>query len=160
MSDELEIRVAKLEAAEAIRRLKARYAKVCDTGYDPDEMVLLFTADAIWDGGDRFGVYRGRDKIYGFFDNVRNDITWALHYMVAPVIEVDDSLETAAGTWYLLEPCTLRKGDSQEAVWITGTYFDRYRRENGEWKFSEVHLTFETISPYDEGWARRPFRGE
>jgi hypothetical protein len=36
MSNDLETRIAKLEAVEEIRRLKARYADVCDTGYDPD----------------------------------------------------------------------------------------------------------------------------
>ena len=42
MSD-IEIRLAKLEAAEDIRHLKARYARICDTGYSPDAMGPLFT---------------------------------------------------------------------------------------------------------------------
>jgi SnoaL-like domain len=42
--------------------LKARYADVCDTGYDPDRMRPLFTADAYWDGGERFGRYEGVDR--------------------------------------------------------------------------------------------------
>jgi hypothetical protein len=40
---------------------------------------------------------------------------------------------------------------------ITGRYADRYRREADGWKFSEVVLDCQTISPLDEGWARRPF---
>jgi hypothetical protein len=160
MASDLEARVAKLEATEAIRHLKARYAAVCDAGYDPDEMVLLFTEDAVWDGGERFGVHNGIDEIYRFFAEVRHQILWALHYVVAPVIEVADDLENATGRWYLWQPCTIKGDDSLEAVWITGTYSDRYRREENAWKFCGVHIALETMSPFDEGWARRPFRGE
>ena len=62
MSGSLERRLARLEAAEEIRQLKARYAEVCDTGYEPERMVPLFTADAVWDGGERFGADRGVDR--------------------------------------------------------------------------------------------------
>jgi hypothetical protein len=34
-------RVAALENIEAIKRLKARYAILCDTGYDPDALTAL-----------------------------------------------------------------------------------------------------------------------
>lgn len=158
MADDLTVRVARLEAAEAIRALKACYADICDTGYDPDRMVELFTEDALWDGGDRFGAHRGRDAIYTFFDGVRREIVWALHYMVGPVIEVADDAETARGAWYLWQPCTMRKGDDVEAVWIAGRYADRYRRDGDVWKFTEVRLSVEMITPFDEGWVRRRFR--
>ena len=61
MTVDLETRLARLEAVEEIRVLKARYAAVCDTGYDPDGMTPLFTTDAVWDGGDRFGRHEGID---------------------------------------------------------------------------------------------------
>ena len=44
--DDLAHTVAKRQAAEDIRHLKARYARVCDTGYKPAGMVELFTSDA------------------------------------------------------------------------------------------------------------------
>ena len=160
MTDELERRVAKLEAAEAIRHLKARYAAVCDTGYDPDRMVPLFTRDAVWDGGERFGRHEGIDAIRAFFGSVSSQIVWALHYRVAPVVEVADDLETATASWYLLEPCTIATDEGPQAVLITDTYADRYRREPDGWKFAEVELDFQTISPLDEGWVRRPFWNE
>ncbi len=148
--------VAKLQAAEEIRHLKARYARVCDTGYTPTEMVPLFTKDALWDGG-RFGRYEGIDAIYGFFDGVSDDIVWALHYMIAPTVEVNDDLVTACGSWYLWQPCTVVSPDGPKAVWLTGSYADRYRKEEGVWRFSEVILDVQTIAPYEEGWVRRPF---
>lgn len=153
---DIETRVARLEATEQIRALKARYAAVCDNGYDPDAMVPLFTRDAVWDGGERFGVHDGIDAIYAFFEGVSGDITWALHYMIAPSVEVADDLRTARASWYLLEPCTL---DGQ-ALWLMGTYRDEYRREDDGWRFSRVEVRFQTMTPHDEGWARRPFAGE
>ena len=107
MTESPEARIARLEAVEEIRVLKARYADVCDTGYDPDRMAPFFTDDAVWDGGERFGRYEGIDEIRGFFAGVSSQITWALHYMIAPVIEVSEDGQTATGSWYLLEPCTM-----------------------------------------------------
>src|SRR5436190_17982130 len=106
MGDE-SARLARLEAKETIRELKARYADVCDTGYDPARMRPLFTDDAVWDGGSRFGRYEGVDAICEFFAGISKEITWALHYVVAPVIEVADGGETATGSWYLFQPCTI-----------------------------------------------------
>jgi hypothetical protein len=77
--------------------------------------------------------------------------------MIAPVIEVDDDLATASGTWYLWQPCTVVAPDGPKAVWLTGGYADRYRKEDGAWKFSEVLLDVQTIAPLEEGWVRRPF---
>lgn len=160
MNSELEQRVLRLEAIEAIRALKARYADMCDTGYDPERMKPMFTADAVWDGGDRFGRYEGIDEIYGFFAGVSSQIVWALHYMVAPLIEIAPDLETATGSWYLWQPCTLVTDTGPQAVWLTGRYADRYRLEADGWKFSEVRLDVQTVSPFEAGWVKQPFVGE
>lgn len=160
MTGDLEHRLARVEAIEAIRALKARYADVCDTGYEPDRIVPMFTEDAVWDGGERFGRYDGIDEIYGFFADVSKQIVWALHYMVAPLIEVAPDLESATGSWYLWQPCTLVGDSGPQAVWLTGRYADRYRLEAGDWKFSEVRLDVQTVSPIEDGWVKRPFMGE
>ena len=161
MDRELGRRLARLEAIEDIRVLKARYADVCDTGYDPGRMRPFFTADAVWDGGPRFGRYEGIDAVCNFFAGISSQITWALHLMIAPIIEVADDGDTGTGSWYLLEPCTIATDDGPRAMVITGRYSDRYRHEpDSGWKFSEVVLDCQSISPLDEGWARRPFWNE
>jgi len=157
VADDLERRIAKLEAIEDIRRLKARYAQVCDNGYDPDQMAALFTRDALFDSGPMFGVYQGRQAIHDFFDRARHSVIWAIHFVIAPSIVVNDDLETATGTWYLWELATMRTGDRDEAVWMAATYDDRYRKEDGVWRFDEVHIKWQTITPFSEGWVRRKF---
>src|SRR4029077_12082599 len=103
----VEARIARLEAVEAIRVLKARYADACDTGYDPGRMRPFFTEDAVWDGGPRFGRYEGVDAVCEFFAGISSTIPGALHYMIAPLTEITDDGRTATGSWYLLEPCTI-----------------------------------------------------
>jgi hypothetical protein len=160
MTQEADRTLAKLVAIEQIRQLKARYADVCDTGYDPERMRPFFTNDAVWDGGERFGRHEGIEAVCAFFAGVSSQITWALHYMVAPVIEVADDLRTAVGSWYLWQPCTVVGPDGPRAVFLTGRYADRYRLEDGAWRFSEVLLDCQTIAPVEEGWVRRPFWNE
>jgi hypothetical protein len=160
VDEELGRRLDRLEAIEDIRTLKARYADVCDTGYDPVRMRPFFTTNAVWDGGSRFGRHEGIEAVCGFFAGVSSQITWALHYMIAPIIEIADDGETATGSWYLLEPCTIATDEGSRAMVITGRYADRYRLEPDGWKFSEVVLDCQTISPLDEGWARKPFWNE
>lgn len=157
MSTDLATRVAKLEAAEEIRSLKARYAKVCDIGYPPDEMVPLFTEDAVWtDVTGRFGTHEGRDAICDFFAGVSESISWAGHYMIGPKITVDDDLVNAQGTWYLFQPCII-DGD---AVWLAGSYADQYRFEDDAWKMARLELTLEVVTSFEEGWAKQRFIGD
>lgn len=160
MGDDLDRRVARLEAVEAVRVLKARYADVCDTGYDPVRMRPLFTDDAVWDGGSRFGRYEGVDAICDFFAAVSSQITWALHYMIAPIVEIADDGESARGSWYLLEPCTMTTPEGPRAMLLMGRYADRYRRTEDGWKIAELVLDCQTITPLDEGWVRTPFQGD
>jgi SnoaL-like domain len=63
MMPTLEERVQRLEDIEDIRRLKIRYAGLCDAQYDLDGLASLFTDDAVWDGGSDFGVYQGKQAI-------------------------------------------------------------------------------------------------
>jgi hypothetical protein len=157
MSDDLADRVRRLEEIEAIRMLKARYADICDTGYDPELIRPLFTRDAVWDGGARFGRHEGIDAICDFFAGVSSQITWALHYLMAPIIELGDDGTSASGTWYLLEPCTIVTDEGPRAMLLMGRYADRYRKTEAGWKIEELVLDCQVLTPLDEGWIRTPF---
>ncbi len=148
----LERRIRRLEDVEAIKQLKARYAMYCDANYDADALAELFTADAIWDGG-MLGRNEGREAIRQFFRGSSRRITFAVHNILSPIIEVDG--DTATGTWYLLQACTYRDGN--QAIWGAAVYTDRYVRESDGWKFQHVQITSHFWTPFEEGWARTAF---
>lgn len=150
--DALERRIQRLEDLEAIKQLKARYALACDAGYDAEALAAMFTVDAVWDGGP-LGRNEGREAIRRFFQGSSHRISFAVHNIVSPVIEIDG--DTATGIWYLLQTCTYIDGN--QAVWGAATYHDRYFREDGAWKFRHVRLESHFWTPYEDGWARTPF---
>jgi hypothetical protein len=50
-----------------------------------------------------------------------------------------------------------RNGE-MEPVLIGGTYHnDAVKLPNGEWKFSHVRLRMEIMSPFYQGWVKKPF---
>jgi uncharacterized protein (TIGR02246 family) len=148
---DLERRIQTLEDIEAIRRLKASYADACDRGYDADTLASLFAEDAVWDGGT-FGRYEGREAIRQFFQGVSSDIPFAMHYMVNPIIEVDG--DTATGKWHLFQTCTFA---GNQAIFGAARYDEEYRRIDGKWLFWRLALNSSFWTPYEEGWAKRPF---
>jgi hypothetical protein len=154
---DLATRISKIEAELEIQKLKARYAGLCDVGYPAEPLTALFTEDGVFDGGERFGLHTGRDELLSYFGAVSKDIIWALHYMVGPVITVNNDLNTASGTWYLWQPCTLLVDGKKVPTWISGKYTDEYRRVGGTWFFSHVQLRLETISDVRENWVDAPF---
>jgi len=117
--DELARRVQELADIEEIKKLKARYCLYVDTG-EPDKLAELFVEHAVWDGGV-VGRYEGREAIRTFIRNLPHLLSFALHYVMNPRIEVRGT--DATGQWYLLEPCTMVK--TNQAVWETARYEDQ-----------------------------------
>ena len=155
----LEVRLARLEAEEEIRRLKGRYGELVDARYgrdgprplaeiEPiaDEIASLFSEDAVWDGGAGLGLCRGRAAIRERFLAPTLRFSW--HYFVKPRIEVDG--ERARGTWDLLAPCTTREG---VAVWMAGVEDDEYARIGGRWLHTAMRLRVVFHAPHARGWA-------
>lgn len=149
-------RVERLEAAEAIRRLKARYAELVDARYEgggplpperlapiADEIAALFTEDAVWEAGGRLGTCRGRDEIRARM--AEPTLFGSRHYFVNPVIEVDGA--RARARWELLAPCTLRDG---RAAWMAGAEDDEYARLDGRWLHTSMRLTPHFLLPHPE----------
>lgn len=157
---DLETRIARLEAIEEIKRLKLDYAEACDEQYDPNRIAELFVEDGVWDGGERYGVYEGRESIRTFFANVSDLVPWAMHYIVSPRIEVDEGVDRAVGRWYLWQTCNHYVEDELMPMMIAGRYRDVYVRSGEGWKMSELHLSLDAITPQLEGWAKKRFYDE
>ncbi|MGH7859413.1 MAG: nuclear transport factor 2 family protein, partial [Candidatus Binatia bacterium] len=137
--EDLVRRIERLEAIEEIKQLKSRYARACDPRHDVETLLSLFTDDAVF-SVERFGRYEGKAAIREFLEGADDIVPWALHYMIAPVVEVSDDRRSARGTWYLWEPAKMPRpprGDI-EAFWIAGVYEDELVRESDGWRFKSV----------------------
>jgi hypothetical protein len=144
----LEERITVLEDIEAIKRLKARYCDVCDTGYDPDRITALFTEEGTWEGGE-FGTATGHAALRKMFEGLHKAVSFAQHNAMNPVIEVTG--DRAKGAWYLFCPYTSRANN--RAGWIAGRYDDDYVKVNGEWKYQHLRAIIRMHARYEEGWA-------
>lgn len=149
MTDDLEARLAKLEAAEAIRSLRAEYAFICDAGFDGDLIAATFTEDGIFDAGV-VGSYQGREAIAAYFAKVPASLSWSYHLMGSSTIVVADGAREATGRWYFLEPCVVDDVDT----WVMGAYDDQYRLDDdGQWRFAVVRLEPRAVSSVEAGWG-------
>jgi hypothetical protein len=41
-------------------------------------------------------------------------------------------------------------------MWLAGRYEDDYLRVGAEWKFKRLRFFTRMLTPYDEGWAKKP----
>lgn len=149
-TDETLDRLKRLEDLEQLRTLKHRYAALCDADYNADELAELFTEDAVWDGGV-MGRHAGREAIRTFFACAPELMPFAIHHVSNALLDIDG--DRASGRWYLWQPCLTRS----QALWLAGTYEDRYRRDADTWRFESVDLQLRMVSPYEFGWAEARF---
>ncbi|WP_439816895.1 nuclear transport factor 2 family protein [Zavarzinia sp. CC-PAN008] len=146
MTSNLEADLKRLIDRQEIEALKYRYAYLCDQDYDADALAELFTPDATWDG-DGFGVQKGQAAIKAFFVNAGRSISFATHYLLNPLIEIDG--DAATGTWMLWQSMVMR--DTAQAYWLMGRYTDTYVRVDGQWKIASLKMTMLSFTPYEEG---------
>ena len=157
--EDLAKRVRVLEDMEEIKKLKIRYAEYCDINAEPDieysaaNIASLFTEDATFDPGELGNKVVGREAIRQAFTKAPEWMSFAVHMVVDPVIEVDG--DKAKGTWYIFMSSTIIDGN--RAAWSSGRYNEEYARENGEWKISSWKMVSFFRTPFDEGWVKNRF---
>lgn len=141
-------RLRRLEAIEEIRRLKLTYAALCDDSYRPEALAQLFTPDGVWDGGEAYGVYRGREEIAGYWRACAESIPFAIHLILNHIVDITELATSATGTCHLLQPMTL----NGEATWAAVRYDEKYAVHDGRWQFAESRLTTLLLAPHAAGW--------
>lgn len=128
-------RLHRLEAVEAIRRLKARYAALADAKYTADyqqqDPIRLrevaqaqadcFTAQAVWYGAEFGGDRTGRAALAQWFE--QSPWCFAAHYYVSADILVDGARAQAG--WRLWELAL--RADNGEAVLMMARTEETYR---------------------------------
>ncbi len=145
----LEARISRMEDIEAIKQLKARYCEICDDDHNPDEIVTLFTEDAIWEGKG-IGKAEGHAAIRALFKSFQQAMSFTQHMVMNSIIDVQG--DRATGRWYIILPSTFREGN--HARWQGGRYKEDYVRVNGAWKIKHLRVVEPTMSAdYETGWA-------
>ena len=142
---ELAAKVARLEAKDEIRELTARYCHAVVDG-DAERIVSLFCTD---------GTFRahtlsptGHEALLEFY---RGGVGGQTHkpFIQNHVIDIGERNQ-ATGR------CSVEIRVLQDGVAYTqaGHYHDRYRRENGVWKFAERHYVRYHNVPWVQGWEK------
>lgn len=145
----LRARMRSLEDVEAIRTLKALYARRADTVFrSPGQssavaLADLFTEDGVLDLGP-FGRYEGRAAMLDAFENILPAGTaWSSHYIVNPTIDTTTHTD-ATGSWYFLIYAQPKTPAHSPAATIWGGYEDKYKKIAGVWRI------FESIASYTQ----------
>lgn len=149
-ANDLDARVQKLEDIEEIKRLKFEYCNLVDAGFLADELGALFTEDGVWEAGEPWGSFEGREAIVEFFRAQQPVVNFSVHALSNPEIEVDG--DTARGRWRTLVPATLNLEEGRVAHWMFCDYTDEYRRVDDRWLFSRVKADVTRNAAYAEGW--------
>jgi uncharacterized protein (TIGR02246 family) len=136
--DELERRIARLEAREEIHALLMAYRRALDEK-DFRAYAELFASDGVFTAGDF--VATGRDEILEMLDAMVPEYLAPvggddLHLVCNLDIEVGDGdTARATSTWVYL---VRGEGDVPKLSKL-GHYEDELRREDGRWRFARRH---------------------
>jgi SnoaL-like domain len=148
----IELRLARLEAEADIRRLAARYMRLCDEP-EPDEtgadFTGVFTEDAIWEGlgaraGQEFKRVEGRNTLVDWFATLRVPGQYLhkfnTHFLTSESIHIDDDCCSAQGRWTLFQTTLLSTGHAELRM---ARIVIRFRIEHGLWRIA--HFTTRSL---------------
>jgi hypothetical protein len=111
----------------AIRELVARYVEAVAL-FDVELYRSVWTADSVW-GVDGRGDISGPDAITELFVQLRGRQELAVQRVMSGRAHVDG--DHGAGRW-IIHSLTRTEGRGEE---LLGVYDDRYRRDDGAWRF-------------------------
>lgn len=148
MSD-LERRLERVEACEAIRALDARYCRALDDG-DWDTLVSLFTDDGEFVGLSRAS---GHAELRTFFAGLADAGLTAFWHHVTNLEITLEGTESATARSFLWQPC-VQDGVAHIAA---GRYTDRLRRVGDAWLYVTKQVSFDYFVPLTDGWDHGRF---
>ncbi len=139
----IEERLARLEAIDAIKQLKARFLNACDR-QDPEAVRDCFAQGEVIIDMSYFGHCVNRDE---FVDDIYvprgcHDYVLDMHHCANPELEIVDA-NHARGVWSL----NYRTINTRERLvtLLSALYHDEYRRIDGAWKISRSRTEYRTV---------------
>ena len=143
---DLEARLRRLEAIEAIKQLKSRYLFCCDRK-NPAGVRDCFAPGEVTIDYGRIGVYRDREELVKVFSElgcVEHVID--MHHGANPQIEILDDCN-ARGTW-ALHYVMINTRDKQ-LVELGAYYYDDYVKIDGQWKIRNTRCEVDSTRIVD-----------
>ena len=138
--------LARLEAVEEIRRLKAAYFRTMDTK-DWDGFAAVFAPDAVMDMSGEMrdgttegeGVTRGNVAIAEFVKGAVDPVV-TVHHGHMPEIEILTPT-TARGIWSMEDKLRWPQGSPIRSMHGYGHYHETYEKVDGRWLIKTITLT-------------------
>jgi ketosteroid isomerase-like protein len=146
MQDTLEARLRQLEDRTEIGELVTRYCLAMDNR-DMTEIPALFTADVQIRSPDGVMNTVGRDAAVQMFVG-RFKVLGPSNHVTHDRIVTFDAADADAASGIVLSHAEMQRKGKPMITAIR--YYDRYRRDDGRWRFSERVLTFMYYVPTAE----------
>ena len=143
----LEQQVQELMDREEIKELTARYAHGVARG-EGAAVAALFTEDGVFRNhfpDQPVTEVRGREALNQFYGAIGRNVALPCIHNHLIVVTGDEASGTCS-----IEVRITRNGQSMIG---SGYYEDRFRREQGRWKFVARECTFFHFVPLQQGWA-------
>lgn len=157
MTDQLAARLDRLEAIEAIQRLKHDYFYYCDNK-QPNKVLECFMAgDIVIDYG-QVGVFNTREALVEVFTQIAcgeyADNMIELHHAQNPRIDIIDG-SNAKGTWGIFY--FLINTAENTITQLGGFYHDEYKKIDGKWLISATTFTATStlVTDFSEGMLKK-----
>ena len=153
--DALTLRVERLEAGRAVKKLQRAFGFYVDRGLWGEAADLFADGGTLEIGAD--GVYAGRDRIREYLKRLHGGQEGLVYgqlnewITLQPAIRVSADGLSATARW---RDQGMLGQYKQHAEWRDGVYENTYVKEGGVWKIKALHLYVNFLAPYDKGWAR------
>jgi hypothetical protein len=158
----LELKLERLQSVDELDNLEAMYGFYVDQSMQ-DAISALFTDQATLEILGR-GVFIGKDRIYEYMRRLGAPTPGNLfnHMQLQPVVHVAADGNTAQIRARLF---VMFGQLNRSAQWGEGVYENTFVKENGVWKYKNLHGFQTFYTNYEGGWARHsagmfaPFAG-
>ena len=147
----LELQVDRLQAAMDVENLNASYGYYVDKSMQ-DAIAALFAEDSTLEILGR-GVFVGRDRVYEYMRRLGAPQTGSLfnHMQLQPIVTISPDGTSAQMRSRLF---VMFGATGRAAQWGEGIYENTFIKENGVWKYKNLHGYQTYYTNYDAGWAK------